>query len=182
MVGIPSVVLRCLLLFGLLGCTPQKGASGTPDAAMDAAQCNLDPCEAAGSAQQTHSFDLGVTHGITGVIAYSTDSCLNGCCECSYVATQLAIYEVSAPVTSIAQFRAQLGGTPPLLTLDVDERYAQSLDVARYVVCIPSFERCANIEITPSSVVTLNVRRYFGGSRIVVFDADGNERPDLVVE
>jgi hypothetical protein len=141
-------------------------------------ECFLEPCEEAGRAQHTDAID----RGITGVIAYKSDSCTNGCCECSFETTQLTIFEVSEPVTSVAQVQAQLGGATPTLTVDANERYSQSLDVGRYVVCARQFERCANIEITQSGVLTLNVHLFFGPTRIVVFDADGTERPELVLE
>ena len=140
-------------------------------------ECAREACDEVHQAQGAGTLE----QGLVGVIAYSTDACENGCCECTYSSIELDVYAVSAPVTSAAQARAQLEQATPVATIAADERYAQALDEGMYVVCVRDFERCANIEIAAGDVTTLNVRTLYGPTQLVVFDANGAEQPTWVL-
>jgi hypothetical protein len=140
-------------------------------------ECVEEACEAALRAQPAADLE----HGIAGVVAYRTDACVNGCCECSYSMTTLRIYAVDEPLRDIEDAQLRLQDELDFTQVDASERYAQALEPGRYAVCDSTVETCANVVIEEGEVLTVNVQTRYGPTSLRVFDPEGKRLMDAVV-
>jgi hypothetical protein len=156
------IPLAALALLGLYACSEE---------------CVLEACEDFERPQAKGAIETG----IVGVVAYSTDACENGCCECEYTQTALVIFPTDTPVVDSADAQQRINTATMVRMLDVDTRYAQALEPRRYAACDQQLETCANLELAAGEVFTLNVKTLNGPMQMRVFDDSGSRQRDLVV-
>jgi len=140
--------------------------------------CDTGACD---EARRAHGSD--VNQGFAGVVAYQTDSCVNGCCACSFDSADFAIWHTDALITTESD-AAEAASPKPDLTFSAMGRYSQRLDIGTYLVCLlPVFGsgiQCVPLDVSAGPGATVNVLKGNGGGTIDrVFNADGTTNSQL---
>ena len=131
--------------------------------ATGCAPCNRSGCQALSSP----AVDTGRS-GIGGVVAIESDVITNGCQECTFGSTTLAVWKTSSPVTDRASARAAVDNSPPTMTILAENRYDLALDPGQYLVC--RRPNCVLVEVVSDHLTPVNVRIIFGPTNFIVFD------------
>jgi hypothetical protein len=78
------------------------------------------------------------------------------------------LWKTDALVTDAASAKAVVAGAAPTVTLQVNGRYRQDLEVGNFLVCRrPS---CVGVEVVAGHVTTVHVNLPFGIPHLIVFD------------
>ena len=131
------------------------------------AACN--PCNRGGcDATAKPAADNGKSE-LAGFISSESDVVGNGCQECPFASTTLAIWAASGPVTDVAGARAIIQAGPAAVTLQADGSYRQALAPGNYLLCNYQ-SSCVGVAVVAGHATPVNLRMFFGPFQFIVFD------------
>ncbi len=117
--------------------------------------------------------NASIPQGIAGVVAYETDVVENGCQECEFASSNLAIWREDALFDDALIAATKLRAAEQ--NIIVDARYEKELVPGNYLVCttqaseLPSDgDACTTLVVGPGQVVTVNVSLRYGPPGLVV--------------
>jgi hypothetical protein len=141
-------------------------------------------CDRAGCDALEHPLgDVGIMVGIAGVVASESDLVANGCQECPLSQGTIELWTSATAVTTADEAQALVDAGAPTQTVEVDERYEQTLDPGEYLVCVSNLDRvCAGVTIA-DAVVTVHASFPYGMPDLVVFEpGEAEPRTERIFE
>jgi hypothetical protein len=143
--------------------------------------CDRDGCKAVD--HRVRDRDVSIEVGIAGAASYATDVVENGCAECPLGEATLWVWATADAVTTLEQATEVFTAGPPMLEIEIDERYEQALDAGEYLVCTDHDYVCAGITVG-SAVVTVHTHSVFGPRpSLIVFEPGSKDpRTDRIFE
>jgi hypothetical protein len=109
----------------------------------------------------------GSQSAIAGVIATESDEVTNGCQDCPFGSTQLALWKTSSAVADEASAQAVVVSAPTV-SFRAEGRYRELVDPGEYLVCSSPY--CAAIRVDADRVTTVNVKLIYGPAQFSIFD------------
>jgi hypothetical protein len=111
--------------------------------------CSSGPCPREGcDAFEKPAVDTGET-GVGGVVARESNDTTNGCTECPFGSTRIALWATD-------NFMNVLLTAPPTASVQANGRYFLALEPGGYTACVG--DNCVDLTVSANHVTSLNVR------------------------
>jgi hypothetical protein len=149
---------------------------------LAAGRCS--PCPRSGCDAFGRRASYTVRQGVAGSVASQSDAINDGCEACPLDRTQLRLWKTAGRVADLAAAREVAAGAPTRV-IDVDGRYQVELDSGDYLLCAlrygPVEQPCAAFVVGSGTVTTINVKRRYGPTGLLIFDpgAPGPRSPEV---
>jgi hypothetical protein len=134
--------------------------------------CDRDGCEAMHTPSRS-----SVETGIAGSVASLSDTSMNDCQECPFAATTLELWHTEALVTTVEE-RDTIVSRAADQAVEADASYSAPLEPGNYLVCEADVP-CVAFQLRDGDRITINVKRRYGPTGFIVFDARGKRQEEI---